>query len=148
MHKPKQYTDKNAAISSRQKLQTMCKNVEISDAQIQRKRRSLLVSLCTWKKAQLQLQEATKWNYYKATGDVYHPHKKQAAKMDEEKEEREGKQQYGNALFLMKKTCHGKQHWGDVYIKNVTPGQQRGLIQTHLHNNWAKCTPLYPNLKQ
>ena len=38
MHNLKIYTDKNVAISGMQKLKTMCKNVEISDAQIPRKR--------------------------------------------------------------------------------------------------------------
>ena len=43
------YTDKNVAISGIQKLETMCKNVEISDAQIQRKRRSMLVGFVCMK---------------------------------------------------------------------------------------------------
>ena len=34
----KVYTNKNVAISDMQKLKTMCKNVEISEAQIQRKK--------------------------------------------------------------------------------------------------------------
>ena len=38
MHNLKIYTNKNVEISGMQKLETMCKNVEISDAQIQRKK--------------------------------------------------------------------------------------------------------------
>ena len=85
-------TDKNVAISGMYKPkmhQQKCnnqwhaetlnneyrlKNVETSDAQIQKK-----IGICSFvhmKENTTTAMKATEWNYYKATGDGYHTHKK------------------------------------------------------------------------
>ena len=90
MHKPKIYTDKNAAISGMQKLETMCKNVEISNAQIQQKRRSML-GFVHMKEGTTAVTGSYKLQLLQSYRKQISPLYKCATKMDEEKEEREGK---------------------------------------------------------
>ena len=58
-----------------QKLETMCKNVGSSDAQNSAEEKEIGVGNFVHMKENTTT-EATEWNYYKATGDKYHTHKK------------------------------------------------------------------------
>ena len=68
------------------------KNVETSDAQIQKK--ISVGSFVCMKENTTTITKATERNYYKATGDGYHTHEKYILKKkDKDEEEGNGKQQ-------------------------------------------------------
>ena len=70
--------------------------------------------------------KATEWNYYKATGDEYHIHKKCA----EKKGWRWGGKKWKTTMLshttLRKKACHGKQQCDDMSTE-VKKGEHRRI---------------------
>ena len=85
-------------------------------------------------------KEATEWNYYKATGGMYHTHNRCVAKKDKDEEERDVNQKCGNVL-----------PWRRRYVmenNNAVACKKKGqkesteeLLPPHLHNVHAKWVP-------